>query len=36
METAETRLIKFGIFMTLQPPSVICYLASIHYNLSHR
>ncbi|CAF4256944.1 unnamed protein product, partial [Rotaria magnacalcarata] len=36
METAETRLVKFGIFMILQPPSIICYLASIHYILSHR
>ncbi|CAF3339550.1 unnamed protein product [Rotaria socialis] len=36
METVETRRMKFGIFMTLQPPSIICYLASIHYILTHR
>ncbi|CAF3728242.1 unnamed protein product [Rotaria socialis] len=36
METAESRLIKFGVLMTLQPPSIICYLVSIHYILSHR
>ncbi|CAF4344372.1 unnamed protein product [Rotaria magnacalcarata] len=36
METVESRLIKFGIFMTLQPPSIICYLASIHYILYNR
>ncbi|CAF1319528.1 unnamed protein product [Rotaria sp. Silwood1] len=36
METTESRLVKFGILISLQPPSIICYLASIHYIVSNR